>query len=386
MNNKNTFKKIKWYQRLLYIVPVLIVFVSSCCFLIPKNNTISASADYKGSVPTSGNMDVYMDMFQPDYVHLYPDMYVNGTLQQYLFNTFDYYTNPSLDATQWFMQIKSPQLSTQAGTSYVTPSSSNRIATKATLGANSTAVRAINLNYDFDNLGSFDLSFAYTKSLKNEYFPFYLRNTQSTYQLYYLDFYYDNLVIPRAFLNDSNLMPFRPYVSLYYRSGGDFTSKKTGIQVTSLSYTGKLYNEYGFLQTYDNSTYYPSGTGCYLFDPIFFSEYVGDLLWFTDLTIRVQFGFPAQTTYFSFDYTSMLARKSENLTFNALNYLREARFVSNATDAKPEYSYNYTGWMSNMLTGIMDSEILPGFSLGGLLGVIIISVLAIWILKLFAGG
>lgn len=386
MNDKNVYKKIKWYQRLLYIVPALIVLFSSCCFLIPKNNTISVSADYKGSVPTSADMTVYMDMFQPDYVHLYPDMYVNGTLQQYLFNTVDYYTNLSLTATQYFMQVKSPQVSSSTAVAYTSISGSNRIAAKATLAANSTDVRAIELDYDFDNLGAFDLSFAYTKSLKNEYFPFYLRNTQTSGQSYYLDFYYDNLIIPRVFFNDSKLMSFRPYVSLFYRSSGDFSATKTGIEISSLSYTGELYNESGYLHTFENSTHYPSGTGCYLFERLFFSDYVGELMWLTNLTIRIHFYFPAQTTYFSFDYTSMLSRKSENLTFNAMDYLRNARFVSNATDPRPEYNYNYTGWMSNMLTGIMDSEIFPGFSLGGLLGVIIICVLAIWILKLFAGG
>lgn len=52
MNDRYIFKKIKWYHRLLYIVPALILFACSFSFLMPKVEDISASA----ATGAGGNM------------------------------------------------------------------------------------------------------------------------------------------------------------------------------------------------------------------------------------------------------------------------------------------------------------------------------------------
>jgi hypothetical protein len=52
----------------------------------------------------------------------------------------------------------------------------------------------------------------------------------------------------------------------------------------------------------------------------------------------------------------------------------------------PDYNVNYTGWLGTAVGGFLDFELFPGFSLGGLLGILIGFSFVMLFLKFFAGG
>lgn len=51
-----------------------------------------------------------------------------------------------------------------------------------------------------------------------------------------------------------------------------------------------------------------------------------------------------------------------------------------------DFDGNFVDWIVTSVGAFFSFEILPNFSLGGLLGIIVMVVVAIWLLKLFAGG
>lgn len=383
MNDKNVYKKIKWYQRLLYIVPAAILFVCSFSFLMPKSKDISASAETMGDYPASGDTTVYTDVFRPDYIYIHPDA-DEDYLRQYLISPLDNFTNVSLTATNYYWTQSSVGATTSSSTSAppsLTEYNSYRI--KNNLRANTTAFRNRVIDYDFGNERTFYMSMTYTKKIDNNYTGFRLDNRQSTYQFYYVDFFYSNIIIPVDFITNSNFSSLAPTITFYHLTNSSYDAGKTSDQVYDVSYTGSLYSERGFIRTLDFSTVELQRTGAIkFFQPLVFDT-DDSLYYIKDCLIRFRVVFPTETTYFGFDYSSLLSRTSESMTVNSSNYLLTAGII-NANIQVP--NLDLARWLGDSVASFFNMQLFPGLSFGGIIGVVIAISCTIYLLKFVAGG
>lgn len=51
-----------------------------------------------------------------------------------------------------------------------------------------------------------------------------------------------------------------------------------------------------------------------------------------------------------------------------------------------DYYADYTGWVATAISGFFDTQIFPGFTLGGIVLMVLAFAIVIWMLKIFAGG
>lgn len=61
-------------------------------------------------------------------------------------------------------------------------------------------------------------------------------------------------------------------------------------------------------------------------------------------------------------------------------------YAQGQADALALYNADWLGWIGNTLSGILDTELFMGFTLGGIFGICVIIAVSIWFLKMFAGG
>lgn len=88
-----------------------------------------------------------------------------------------------------------------------------------------------------------------------------------------------------------------------------------------------------------------------------------------------------------------LTEDPNNARFNINYYVREFTDLTQVIKEKgnaviPDYKnpIGYTNWLGTAISGFFNTQILPGFSFGGILLMIISFLCVVWFLKIFAGG
>lgn len=347
----------KWYKRLLYLVPAFIIFVTSFFVFIPKQG-ISASADDFESI----DYQTYADCFAYDYL-LY---YVDGrpTLGSYYLGNNDFWRvrdfgNPSIAYDGAYP---------------------NQLVWSRDCEVNSSRLIDISLDLprgSFDFLG--EVSLGYSATYSRKFNP-------SSGDFVTLELYYDSVVLPRA---------LRPYITAgngvyvgFNYNGGTGSIVGPGTPYSN-SLRADLFNENGFVGQVDYTLYRSSGNTGYIFQSVLFDSYEGDLFFLNNcvvtLTFEVSSSWAPGDKAVGFTYRSYLIYPSRSLTLNASDYLSTAGIAPFNYDGSIE-EVDITSWLGNAAASFFNMEIFPSISLGGIVGVIIAVCVSIWILKFIAGG
>lgn len=391
MNNKNTFKKIKWYQRLLYIVPAVILFACSFSFLMPKPKDISASAAMGAGGNVLGN-DTYnyyswTNGFQTIYVpHAGTQITSSNTLDKYslmfplpatlganLMTSFPYNGNKGASFSTLGITTATMSFPTDLYSSSTRVDNTCKYTIYSTIkGSTSSSTNPPT----FGELEHFDIehslygvkSFAIVQSgmmiVDLELFLDSLCNHTTFSAGYAIDNGYlisssnTHFVFSAEFMRFDTLGELEPW-GTYTMSTGSFSSSARNVtfpQFTSFDYESSFWKMY--FESNGRKIAFMRSASIYLVSNYINTSNEGKF----SFTLRLYPGsiWSKTSAMQSFDYSSF------------------APIV--------EYTVNPIQWITEVTSTFFESELYPGFTFGGVFFTIAMICCAIAFLKLFAGG
>lgn len=329
-----------------------------------KNKGITASADTY--LPSLENLSTVTDLYSYDYMEIFiPD---NSAPKSLVFGSPNYFFDPNstLDYRDGllFGQGSSTQLT---WTRQYTINPNNRLSNKSVILSNggsfsyngSSSARLITVTSNLSVPDGFGIS---------------------------LVLHYESLVIPSSWIGAVSTPTIRPILSTstISQTNSYFTAAEVSCKIYSELGLQADYTEYSLHDLEGNSDNYEFR----IFPKELFQDLEGEIFWIKDYKIELicPIYFPNSSTAatnVAIGYKSWVDLPDKSFSDNSLSYVQLARFID--IESNP-IQRDYLDWLVGATKGFFDAEIFPGFSLGGILGIIVAVRVMLWILKMMAGG
>ena len=371
MKKETFFKKLKTnYIRYLAVFCAFSVFLLgsvSLCFPI-GNKGISAQADMV--YPSTTGLQIVSDMYAYDYMEII--IPISNEPKSFIFGSPNYFYNPN------------GEVNFRDGLSFGAPNSSDIVLNRSytiqsqyTLPQDGSYFHLDNVGGFFNIQGSNNARLTATTSAMS----FYGSNVAL------ISFYYDEIVVPASWVGTSYVPYIRPFLPANSSVGVSAQNKRP----LYVEVYGEIHSEFGIQRTWRGEQVEldsASGFNYRLFPSAAFEGLLGSLFWLKDYRIDIAFeGYYDNTSIlspsFQMTYMSYVADPMWSFSDSITTYLDNADFIQ-FTDNP--FAIDLTDWLVTAVKGFFDAELWAGFSIAGVLGIIVACRIVIYLLKMFAGG